>query len=102
MSVKAVEDEAERSGSAHVVVLGNEKGGSDKSTTAIHVAVAHRCGSWMLLIGRCPLSPVVVRARHRARLLARGFAMRTFTFDRRSVFVPRLRGRPGRGGRELV
>lgn len=26
--------------SAHVVVLGNEKGGSGKSTTAIHVAVA--------------------------------------------------------------
>jgi chromosome partitioning protein len=29
-----------RSGSAHVVVLGNEKGGSGKSTTALHVAVA--------------------------------------------------------------
>ena len=28
------------SGSAHVVVLGNEKGGSGKSTTALHVAVA--------------------------------------------------------------
>ena len=28
------------SASAHVVVLGNEKGGSGKSTTAIHVAVA--------------------------------------------------------------
>ena len=26
--------------SAHVVVLGNEKGGSGKSTTAMHVAVA--------------------------------------------------------------
>ena len=26
--------------SAHVIVLGNEKGGSGKSTTAMHVAVA--------------------------------------------------------------
>ena len=26
--------------SAHVVVLGNEKGGSGKSTTALHIAVA--------------------------------------------------------------
>ena len=26
--------------SAHVIVLGNEKGGSGKSTTAIHIAVA--------------------------------------------------------------
>ena len=31
---------AERSTSAHVVVLGNEKGGSGKSTTAMHIAVA--------------------------------------------------------------
>src|SRR5262245_12872458 len=31
---------AERPLSAHVVVLGNEKGGSGKSTTAMHVAVA--------------------------------------------------------------
>jgi chromosome partitioning protein len=31
---------ANRSGSAHVVVLGSEKGGSGKSTTAMHVAVA--------------------------------------------------------------
>ncbi len=29
-----------QSGSAHVVVLGNEKGGSGKSTTAFHIAVA--------------------------------------------------------------
>src|SRR6476646_6319565 len=29
-----------QSGSAHVVVLGNEKGGSGKSTIALHVAVA--------------------------------------------------------------
>ncbi len=29
-----------RSSSAHVIVLGNEKGGSGKSTTAMHVAVA--------------------------------------------------------------
>lgn len=29
-----------RAGTAHVVVLGNEKGGSGKSTTALHVAVA--------------------------------------------------------------
>src|ERR1700743_3666078 len=28
-----------QSGSAHVVVLGNEKGGSGKSTTALHIAV---------------------------------------------------------------
>ena len=27
-------------GSAHVVVLGNEKGGSGKSTSALHIAVA--------------------------------------------------------------
>jgi len=29
-----------QSGSAHVLVLGNEKGGSEKSTVALHVAVA--------------------------------------------------------------
>ena len=29
-----------QSGSAHVIVLGNEKGGSVKSTTALHIAVA--------------------------------------------------------------
>jgi chromosome partitioning protein len=29
-----------RPGSAHVIVLGNEKGGSGKSTTAMHIAVA--------------------------------------------------------------
>ena len=29
-----------QSGSAHVVVIGNEKGGSGKSTVALHVAVA--------------------------------------------------------------
>jgi chromosome partitioning protein len=29
-----------RSGSAHVIVLGNEKGGSGKSTAALHIAVA--------------------------------------------------------------
>src|SRR5438270_6270555 len=29
-----------QSGSAHVVVLGNEKGGSGKSTTALHIAVS--------------------------------------------------------------
>ena len=29
-----------RTKSAHVIVLGNEKGGSGKSTTAMHVAVA--------------------------------------------------------------
>lgn len=29
-----------RSASAHVVVLGNEKGGSGKSTTAMHIAAA--------------------------------------------------------------
>src|SRR5579871_6591708 len=29
-----------QSGSAHVVVLGNEKGGSGKSTTALHIIVA--------------------------------------------------------------
>jgi chromosome partitioning protein len=28
-----------RPGSAHVVVLGNEKGGSGKSTVALHIAV---------------------------------------------------------------
>ncbi len=30
----------ENNQSAHVVVLGNEKGGSGKSTTALHIAVA--------------------------------------------------------------
>ena len=29
-----------QAGSAHVIVLGNEKGGSGKSTTALHIAVA--------------------------------------------------------------
>jgi chromosome partitioning protein len=37
MVVQAVENAAQ---SAHVVVLGNEKGGSGKSTTALHIAVA--------------------------------------------------------------
>ena len=37
MLVKPVQ---EASRSAHVVVLGNEKGGSGKSTTALHIAVA--------------------------------------------------------------
>jgi chromosome partitioning protein len=32
--------QAERQKSAHVVILGNEKGGSGKSTTAVHVAIA--------------------------------------------------------------
>lgn len=40
MLVKAERVEPERALSAHVVVLGNEKGGSGKSTTAMHVAVA--------------------------------------------------------------
>jgi chromosome partitioning protein len=35
-----IEPRVEESRSAHVVVLGNEKGGSGKSTTAMHVAVA--------------------------------------------------------------
>jgi chromosome partitioning protein len=37
MLVQPIQDKAR---SAHVVVLGNEKGGSGKSTTALHVAVA--------------------------------------------------------------
>ena len=36
----SVEGTTQRPASAHVVVLGNEKGGSGKSTTAMHVAVA--------------------------------------------------------------
>jgi chromosome partitioning protein len=36
----AQSERTERPRSAHVVVLGNEKGGSGKSTTAMHVAVA--------------------------------------------------------------
>jgi chromosome partitioning protein len=36
----SIETTTRRSASAHVVVLGNEKGGSGKSTTAMHVAVA--------------------------------------------------------------
>jgi chromosome partitioning protein len=36
----SVEGSTRRPASAHVVVLGNEKGGSGKSTTAMHVAVA--------------------------------------------------------------
>ena len=37
MLIQAIQ---ETSQSAHVVVLGNEKGGSGKSTTALHIAVA--------------------------------------------------------------
>ena len=37
MPVQSVENAAQ---SAHVVVLGNEKGGSGKSTTALHIVVA--------------------------------------------------------------
>jgi chromosome partitioning protein len=41
----SLETATPRSASAHVVVLGNEKGGSGKSTTAMHVAVAlMNCG----------------------------------------------------------
>ena len=40
MRIKTETTAAEQSASAHVVVLGNEKGGSGKSTTAMHVAVA--------------------------------------------------------------
>ena len=36
----SIEASTRRPASAHVVVLGNEKGGSGKSTTAMHVAVA--------------------------------------------------------------
>jgi chromosome partitioning protein len=36
MLVQPIQDKQ----SAHVVVLGNEKGGSGKSTTALHIAVA--------------------------------------------------------------
>src|SRR5215510_3512111 len=36
----SLEGNTQRPASAHVVVLGNEKGGSGKSTTAMHVAVA--------------------------------------------------------------
>src|SRR5215475_6024701 len=38
--VMLVEANTRKSASAHVVVIGNEKGGSGKSTTAMHVAVA--------------------------------------------------------------
>src|ERR1044071_1345322 len=37
MLVQPIQDNKQ---SAHVVVLGNEKGGSGKSTTALHIAVA--------------------------------------------------------------
>src|SRR5215467_10224457 len=42
MLVKAgvVEQDLGRASSAHVVVVGNEKGGSGKSTTSMHIAVA--------------------------------------------------------------
>src|SRR6185437_14799714 len=40
MRVDAETVRTEEPRSAHVVVLGNEKGGSGKSTTAMHVAVA--------------------------------------------------------------
>jgi chromosome partitioning protein len=36
----SIEGTTQRPASAHVVVLGNEKGGSGKSTIAMHVAVA--------------------------------------------------------------
>ena len=35
-----IEASTRKAASAHVVVLGNEKGGSGKSTSAMHVAVA--------------------------------------------------------------
>src|SRR5215470_16556219 len=38
--VMLVEANTRKSASAHVVVIGNEKGGSGKSTTAIHETVA--------------------------------------------------------------
>src|SRR4249919_3276647 len=37
MLIQPIQETAQ---SAHVVVLGNEKGGSGKSTTALHIAVA--------------------------------------------------------------
>jgi chromosome partitioning protein len=39
-AVVSIEPSTSRATSAHVVVLGNEKGGAGKSTTAMHVAVA--------------------------------------------------------------
>src|SRR6186713_2055087 len=35
-----IDRESDHAVSAHVVVIGNEKGGSGKSTTAMHIAVA--------------------------------------------------------------
>ena len=40
MALHTVNGNDEKPLSAHVVVLGNEKGGSGKSTTALHIAVA--------------------------------------------------------------
>ncbi len=40
VGIVLIEPTARRATSAHVVVLGNEKGGSGKSTTAMHIAVA--------------------------------------------------------------
>jgi hypothetical protein len=52
-------------GSAHVIVLGNEKGGSGKSTTAMHVAVA------LLQAGQRVARSISIRARRVSPITSR-------------------------------
>lgn len=66
----------------HVIVFANEKGGTGKSTTAVHVAVA------LAAQGR---SVAALDLDHRQRTLARYLENRAATMRRRSVELPQPR-----------
>jgi chromosome partitioning protein len=63
----------------HVIVLGNEKGGSGKSTTAVHVAMA------LLVAGK---TVAVIDADHRQRTVARYLENRRAWAERHGLNLP--------------
>jgi len=69
-------------GGTHVIVFANEKGGTGKSTTAVHVAVA------LAAQGR---SVAALDLDHRQRTLARYLENRAATMKRRAVSLPQPR-----------
>ena len=59
---------------AHIIIVGNEKGGSGKSTTCMHVATAlvrmgHKVGA--LVFQLSPLPPAMLQPHHLKEVLAR-------------------------------
>jgi chromosome partitioning protein len=77
--------------SAHVIVFANEKGGTGKSTTAVHVAVA------LAAQGR---SVAALDLDHRQKTLARYLENRAATMRRRQVELPQPRFAVVDGGSE--